>query len=99
MEKIIEGDILKLNANSGSQSTNRSRWEEVDLQQPAAEGTSKGQRTELTSQGANISLFSGQEVNRKLTGDMISKGAVNKTATGKPGNKIFTKKLLSFKIT
>ena len=26
LEKIMEGDILKLNANSGSESTNKSRW-------------------------------------------------------------------------
>lgn len=32
------GDILKLNANSSSESTNKSRWEEDDLQAPRPEG-------------------------------------------------------------
>lgn len=60
LEKIIEGDILKLNANSGSKSTNKSRWKEDNLQQPEPEVLLKGQCMKRTARSANIPLSSGQ---------------------------------------
>ena len=52
----MEGDILKLNANSGSESTNKSRWEEDLLQRPRPKGIEKGQCMEGTTTLANIPL-------------------------------------------
>lgn len=60
LRKIIEGDILKLNANSGSESTNKSRWKEDNLQHPEPDMVLKGQCMKHTARSANISLSSGQ---------------------------------------